>query len=73
MPINRTDIVKAELLKQSCWDDHALGMFFKAFGEFKQWRCHLQHLFAYIFGSCIELSTHQLRKVAVERPNGWAD
>ena len=73
MPVNRPDVIEAKFFKQRGGHHHALGLLFKAFGEFQQRGCPLEHCFSHTPGGRIKAPAHQLGQVAVERANGRAD
>ena len=73
VPVNRADVVEAELFKQRRRHHHALGVFFQPLGEFEQrWR-PLEHGLAHVLGGGVELAAHELRQITVQRPHGRAD
>ena len=73
VPVNRADVVKAKLLKQRGRHHHALGVLFQALGQLEQrWRT-FEHGFSNIFGVGVKLAAHELRQIAIQRPDGRAD
>ena len=71
--VDRADVVEAELLEDRARDDHALGMFLEALGEFEQRRCVLQHVLRGVARGGVEPAAHQPRQMAVERADRRRD
>jgi hypothetical protein len=68
VPIDRTDVVEAELLEQRPRHDHALGVLLELAGQLEHRREVLQHLLAGLLGRRVEPAAHQPREIAVQPP-----
>ncbi len=73
VPVNRADVVEAELFKQRSRQHHAFGLLFQPLGKFQQGRHAFEYAFAHIARLGVKLPTHQMRQIAVERPYRRAD
>ena len=73
VPVDRADVVEAELLEQRGGHHHAFGVFFQPLGQLEQGRCIFQHILGPGLGRRVKTPAHELGQVAVERPHGRAD
>ena len=73
MPVDRADVVEAELLKQCSGNQHAFGLLFDALGQLKQGRRAFEQSLADVLGLGVKLPAHQLSEIPVERTDRRAD
>ena len=73
MPVNRADVVEAELLEDGGGHHHALGVYLQLLGQLEQRRCVAQHLFGAFARGGVKAPGHQAGQMAVERAHRRRD
>ena len=71
--VDRAVVMKAELLEQRAWPDHALGVLLDLAREFGHWRRHAQHLLADTARGVVGRARHHAGEDLGERPDRWRD
>ena len=73
MPVDRADVVEAELFEHRARHHHALRVFLEFLCELEHRRKALQHLLARLLRGRVELAAHQTRQIPIQPAHGGRD